>query len=379
MKVKILFLISTLEKAGPTNVMFNIVKYLDRNKVVPVILTLSSEPSVSRKKDFEDLGVEVFTYKKSRLYWLFSGLQSFRDLVDQIGPHIIHSHSLRADISSDKHLRRYYRISTVHGDLYANYKDRYNMLLGWFFSKRQVDSIARLELAVACSKSVEELYKKKISRLTCIQNGVDDDQFAPVDGKVMLRQRLGLPSDRCLYISIGSLIKRKDPETIIKAFLQRDTFKPASLVFVGTGDLEHTLRQQYGAYPEIIFKGFVNNVSEYLQASDFFISASVSEGLPNTVLEALGCGVPVLLSDIPSHQEILTINSDAGALFRCADINGLSHAMNQLSERNSSLMREAALHIVHDKLNARSMARQYQAIYLQQNQQEWTNKIILNT
>jgi glycosyltransferase involved in cell wall biosynthesis len=370
MKVKVLFLISTLEKAGPTNVLFNIVKYLDRDKIVPVILTLSAEPSVSRKKDFEDLGVEVFTYKKSRLYWMFSGLQSFKELVDQIAPDIIHSHSLRADISSDKHLRRYYRISTVHGDLYANYKDQYNTLVGWLFSKRQIDSIARLELAVACSKSVEELYRERIRRLTYIQNGVDTDQFSPVDEKAALRLKLGLPAGHCLFISIGSLIARKDPETIIRSFLQRDQTRPASLIFVGSGDLEQTLQQRYGGNPAIIFKGFVNNVNEYLQASDFFISASISEGLPNTVLEALGCGIPVILSDIPSHREILAVNSNAGALFRCGDVSELSNAMSQLSERSGLHMREAALQIVHDKLNARSMARQYQAIYLQQNQQE---------
>lgn len=59
--------------------------------------------------------------------------------------------------------------------------------------------------------------------------------------------------------------------------------------------------------PSVVFHGFVDNVVPWLQASDLFVSASASEGMPLAVLEALSCGLPALLSDIPPHREIRDI------------------------------------------------------------------------
>ena len=54
----------------------------------------------------------------------------------------------------------------------------------------------------------------------------------------------------------------------------------------------------------ILFEGNVNNVPEYLNIADYYISASKAEGLPNSVLEAGCMGLQLILSDIPEHKEI---------------------------------------------------------------------------
>lgn len=53
---------------------------------------------------------------------------------------------------------------------------------------------------------------------------------------------------------------------------------------------------------------------EYLQCADYTISASLSEGLPNSTLESLACGVPMILSDIDPHKEIMRVG-DFGVMF----------------------------------------------------------------
>src|SRR5689334_21385401 len=121
MKIKVLFFVSTLERGGPSNIIYNIIKYLDKNIIEPSILTLSPEPPRTKKGDFEDLNVPIYSFHKSRLWWILSDMHQLKDLINKISPDIIHSHSLRPDVSSAKHLSSFVRVATIHGILHTNY------------------------------------------------------------------------------------------------------------------------------------------------------------------------------------------------------------------------------------------------------------------
>ena len=77
-----------------------------------------------------------------------------------------------------------------------------------------------------------------------------------------------------------------------------------------------SLKEKYKNNVNIIFKGLVDNVNQYVKASDSYLSCSYSEGLPNGVLEAMASGLPVVLSDIKQHQEIYEYNNNIGYLYR---------------------------------------------------------------
>ncbi|HXW37466.1 MAG TPA: glycosyltransferase [Nitrososphaerales archaeon] len=112
-------------------------------------------------------------------------------------------------------------------------------------------------------------------------------------------------------IFVGRLVKRKGLETLVRAWAEVVKTKPdASLVLVGSGDLYPRLRaltSALGLERNLDITGYVNDPSRIrslLQSSRLFLFPSEVEGFARAVSEAMACGVPCLISDIPNLREI---------------------------------------------------------------------------
>ena len=108
---------------------------------------------------------------------------------------------------------------------------------------------------------------------------------------------------------------------------------------------------------------FVDNVEEYLHASDIYISSSKSEGLPNGVLEAMACGLPLIVSNIPQHTEIIELNKKSGLTYRLGDIDDLKEKINQMLIQDLIAMGNESNKVVIQDLSAELMSKRYQDIY----------------
>jgi len=79
------------------------------------------------------------------------------------------------------------------------------------------------------------------------------------------------------------------------------------------------------------FVGYQSNVPAYYAGFDVFISASLSEGMPNSVLEAMSSMLPVILSDIPAHLELIG-NNQSGLLFETSNPISLANRLEELRD-----------------------------------------------
>lgn len=360
MKIKIIYIVSTLGRSGPTNQLYNIIKNLDINTFYPKILTLSPEPKDTMKKLFEDLGVEIETLGLGRIEGLFRIKKRVKKIVDEFNPHIIHTQGLRPDIIAANYLINYKRVNTLRNFPYDDYVMKFGKYKGSLMAYSHIKAIKKIPINIACSKSLSRMFKERIGlNIDFIQNGVNRDYFrADNNSKTLLREKLNLNKEGKYFITVGSLIERKDPLTIIKAFKE---IQKAFLIVIGDGPLMSKCKEI--SSDNVIFIGQTNKVRDYLCASDYFISSSLSEGLPNTVLEAMSCGLPVILSDIEQHREILENDTSAGLFFNCRNVNQLIEKIEEIETKNYKLMRQRCINLIDNYFNAKIMSKKYQELY----------------
>jgi glycosyltransferase involved in cell wall biosynthesis len=353
---KVLYIVSTLKSSGPTNQLSYIIKYIDRNQFTPSILTLSPEPEDSALEYFrESLNVRVESMNLSRIQGLLIGLSQVKRYILEKGIDIVHTQGMRTDgLVKNIDIAK---VSTLRNYPYNDYPTKFGNLKGYLMAWSHMRSIRlNQDNCVACSKSISDDFFNAGVKLKCIQNGVDIEKYHPLSNeeKLKLRIKLGINPKCRIYIVVGSLIPRKNVATIINAFCV-DGEQDSLLFVAGDGFERKELKSIAGN--NVKFLGDVSNIAEYLQISDCFISASLSEGLPNTVLEAMSCNLPLLLSDIPPHKELCLENA---FFFKVYDVDSLSKAISSFNIHDPGLS-----NLVTKNFSAHLMSTRYQKLYLE--------------
>ncbi|MBC8393729.1 MAG: glycosyltransferase [Deltaproteobacteria bacterium] len=364
--MNILFVVSTLASTGPTNQLYNIVQHMDKGLFSPMILTLSPEPKSSLLPRFEQRGIPVETLGLSRMAGALVGASRLRGFVDKTKPDAVHTNGIRADMLAASCLKGTPLMATLRSFPYHDYAMQYGRLQGTYMAWRHLNALRKIVCPVACSKTTARLVLNKCGlNLRVVQNGVDDSYFntCSKEQQFLIREQLGLPVEGRVFVSVGDLIIRKKPVVLIRSFLQSRACHNDTLLMIGDGHLRKECEELVGGHPQIRFVGHVHNVNDYLKASDYFMSASVSEGLPNVVMEAMASGLPAFLSEIDSHREILEINPDAGHLVPVENIDRFTALINESERMDYERMSAAASDIIARHLNARNMSLKYQQLY----------------
>jgi glycosyltransferase involved in cell wall biosynthesis len=365
---KVLYIVSTLSRSGPTNQLYNIIKYLDKNEFDPYLVTLSPEPENSRWADYEALGVHLYSLGLSRLRGLFCAEKQVQSLLAEIKPDVIHTQGIRGDTISSNLRTDVPKLATVRNLPQFDYIMTYGHIRGRLMCVRHINVLRKISSCIGVSDAVTNNLKNRynVGNVLTIRNGVDPDIYFPTndDEKKNLRKKLNLPLNGDIFISSGDLSERKDPLFLIEIWNKKfDSHDDKHLIFIGTGNLHDKCIQESQNCKSIHIVGQVNNAADYLKCSDYFISVSHAEGLPNAVLEAMACGLPVLLSDIEPHKEIFARAPDAGFCYELGNKVNFFNMLNKIITTDKTGMSRASLEAVNNHFSAKRMSEEYQRKY----------------
>lgn len=138
------------------------------------------------------------------------------------------------------------------------------------------------------------------------------------------------PGQLPVILAVGRLTKQKDFPTLIRAFAQVLTNRPARLMILGEGvdrPMLEGLVKELGLEDHVSLPGFVENPYAYMKRAALYVLSSRWEGLPTVLIEALYCGRPIVATDCPSGPREILAGGQHGVLVPVGDVAALSHAI----------------------------------------------------
>lgn len=345
------------------------------------VITARLDPETPRREFIE--GIEVIRVpvgpNRSLLrYWAGMALVLWRRRKEFA---IVHSHGINPFQGFSLFVGRMLgkrgigKLSLADSDIAFSRQGRLMGALHKFFVKRA-------DRYVAISSALKtELERSGLAAEKCIfiPNGVDTRTFfppGPAEGEGA-RRPLGLNGDDVVLLYMGVIDTRKGIDVLIPAFAGaiRDGLN-AKLMIVGPqnrsdagGEFYNLMKgvaADLGVGDKVLFLNYTANPAVFYRIADIFVLPSRQEGMPNAVIEAMACGLPVIGTRI-SGTEDLVADGVNGRLVRAGDISQLEHAMKELilSRDLRDQMGRNSLEMVRSHYSINTVARKYRDVYLE--------------
>jgi len=249
------------------------------------------------------------------LYSLLTGWREKVDLFVSFGPLYAFLHAL------PKWILKKPMVTFIRLDLtlrfkkraifnFSNFLNRIIEYVGVLFTDRTiaVNTAIRQEI-------METIGRRKKMEVEVLFNDIPEIKRASPEDMLEIRNHLGISKEAKMLVTAGVLTPRKNIEVLLKS-LSNLAMGDWFLLVIGDHSKHEispyinylrALTKKLNLEDKVIFKGWVQKKElwKILSAADLFIMPSIKEGMPNVMLEAMGCGVPCFGSNIPGIRNIL--------------------------------------------------------------------------
>ena len=230
---------------------------------------------------------------------------------------------------------------------------------------------------IALSKDLERYLHEKIrvpaARVAQLYNGVDTELFHPArNGREPLPCAGFAGHDQFVIGTVGRMQAIKDPVNLARAFarlLQEvpDGARRLRLVMVGDGPLKERVQsvlKEAGASEVAWLPGERDDVPRIMRGLDLFVLPSLSEGISNTVLEAMASGLPMVATRVGGNPELIG-TGETGTLVPRGDAESMARAIRSYMESPDLCRRHGseARRAVERRFGMDTMANAYMAVY----------------
>lgn len=253
---------------------------------------------------------------------------------------IIHAHGKGAGIYArfaKLFTTNIYLVYTLHGLHIANYTK--SMRSFYIFLERILGKLTNMFINVSNGEKQQCIDNKLFNdaKSIVIYNAIGNDENN-YPAKDELRRKLYLPIERFLIISVIRFNPQKNITAMLEIAQKLSDDKDIMFIIIGDGEEKSKVEKIISEckIDNVKLLGYQKNINEYLLASDLFLSTSLWEGLPYSLIEATRAGIPIVASDVTGNNEVV-FNKHNGYLFQVDDIDSAAKLLKKLRYSNSTL------------------------------------------
>ena len=283
-------------------------------------------------------GFEALAFQQKRRYDPAEGYRVLRGLVDRYRPDVLCATGYKADFLASW-VREVASLANLRGWTGEDAKVR-------FYEWLDRTTLPRHDAITVVSRALgQEAVRAGVApdRVFWLPNAIDVARLPERRDREELCREVGADPGRPLVGAVGRLSPEKGHRVLLSAFQVLARRRPeAQLLLVGDGREEPLLRKQaleLGVGDRVKFAGLRSDGQQIIGVLDALALPSLSEGMPNVVLEAFAYGTPVVASAVGGLPDM--VDSDAGWLVRAGDPSLLAAALQEVLENREEARRRA--------------------------------------
>ena len=355
---------------GLENGVVNLINHMPRGAYRHVVIALTEITDFRRRIVRDDVQFIALNKHPGHALWMYPRL--FR-LFRELRPHIVHTRNLAAlELAVPAWAAGVaFRIHGEHGRDVGDL-DGSNKKFQW------VRRLYRpfVTYYIALSHDLAHYLTDRVgvgrNKVCQIYNGVDAQRFYPADRRQAMT---GCPfddPDLWLVGTVGRMQTVKNQTDLARAFIEVLRLVPAlrkrlRLVMIGDGSLRQpvqALLEEAGCADLAWLPGERGDVPDVLRGLDCFVLPSLAEGVSNTILEAMACGLPVIATDVGGNSELVDDGS-TGILVPPGNVPALAAAIAGLADdgKRAAAMGRAGRQRVEREFSLAAMVDQYRTLY----------------
>jgi glycosyltransferase involved in cell wall biosynthesis len=326
-RIRVVYLAHTLAVGGAEEMVLNLVRHLPP-VFEPIVVCIDHAGPIGEEIQktgvrFYSLGLQPGLRRPVDVFRLQQFLQS-------IEPAIVHTFLLTASLYG-RFAAMLARVPIVIGtevNIYERKQPLHRVAERWLM--QHTDAV------IASAESVREFYIKQVSadpdKVVVIYNAVEWSQLQATQTGEEIRAAFGVPLDAPLSGIIARLTEQKAHRVLFDAMASRPELSALHLLVVGDGELRDELRrrvEQLGLARRVHFAGARRDLGNLLGAIDMFLMPSLWEGLPLSLVLAMGASLPVVASRVAGIPEVVR-DGVTGLLVKPGDAGDLASALVRL-------------------------------------------------
>jgi glycosyltransferase involved in cell wall biosynthesis len=351
-KVKVIHIITRLDKGGSAENTLLTTMGLDKNKYEVVLikgLSLESEMSAEERTSLDE-GLKQAELKGVKLITVPSLIRRINPMLDlqalfrlyriflQKKPAIIHTHTSKAGILgrwASFFARVPIVVHTPHGHIFYGYHGKIKTKL--FILIEKLTAMITDMIITLTKREKDDHIQFDISKshkFAVIHSGVNLEDFSKnFVNSDELKRDLGIPITDSIVGTVGRLVEIKGHRYLLDAArLVLNKLPNVTFLLIGDGHLMTELinhASALGIKNKVIFGGWRGDVAQLINAFDIFVLPSLNEGMGRVLVEAMAMGKPIVASDIGGIPDLVKDGTN-GILFPPRDVHAMAEAIMKL-------------------------------------------------